>query len=309
MKIRVESPCSYKGDVYDFTLDFGDWLERELESRLIESEPFRTKFGKGWTLTFAWNTHRRIKQPKLSGSWIDRKHKEMRCMFDLPFFRRTPAEPKAYVPQLRQFIGQLATFLSHEQIDVSKVVKDIETLLARFVSRPGMLEYDPHPYTFGTPENPYGHNEKAVVPAKPDAKGPARFVKRKLPKWKIPKNIQKRVDDEDGMWEDERFDPILLTVMSGVEYEGRDIPLSWQIEFDPFDDRLETANEKLEASGIEPDGDGWAEYIENAFAKRYSKLADELHSDSESSTCVLWVESENACKKLIELVWSLIHPK
>jgi len=140
----------------------------------------------------------------------------------------------------------------------------------------------------------------------------ARDAKPKLPVmpvWKIPKNIQTRVDAEDGMWEDERFDPILLTVMSGVEYEGRDIPLSWQIEFDPFDDRLGAANKKLESSGIEPDGDGWAEVIQKKFAKRYPKLAGELHSDSESSTCVLWVESENACQKLIELVWSMIYAK
>lgn len=140
----------------------------------------------------------------------------------------------------------------------------------------------------------------------------ARNAKSKLPimpVWKIPKNIQKRVDDEDGIWEDERFDPILLTVMSGVEYEGRDIPLSWQIEFDPFENRLDAANKKLESSDIEPDGDGWAEIIEKEFTKRYPKLADELHSDSESSTCVLWVESEKTCQKLIEIVWSLIYPK
>jgi len=129
------------------------------------------------------------------------------------------------------------------------------------------------------------------------------------PKWTIPKNIGKLVKEEGGMWEDERFDPMLLTVMSDTSYNGRDIPLAWQIEFDPFDDRLGTANEKIEASGIEPDGDGWSEIIEKNFAERYPKLAKEFHSDSESSTCVVWVESEDTCRKLMEIVWTLMHPQ
>src|SRR5262249_32274830 len=128
------------------------------------------------------------------------------------------------------------------------------------------------------------------------------------PKWNIPKNLKKLVE-EDGMWEDERWDPILLTVMPDTSYEGRDIPLTWQIEFDPFDDRLETAGRRIEASGIEADGDGWSSVIEKEFSRRYPKLAGEFHSDSESSTCVVWVASESACRKLMELVWSLMHPK
>ena len=131
-------------------------------------------------------------------------------------------------------------------------------------------------------------------------------LKKTPPKWKIPKALKRLIED-DGMWEDERWDPILLTVMSDTEYEGREIPLAWQIEFDPFDDRLEAVNSRIEASGIEPDGDGWSSVIEKEFGRRHPKLAGELHSDSESSTCVLWVESEETCRKLIEVVWSLIH--
>ncbi len=131
-------------------------------------------------------------------------------------------------------------------------------------------------------------------------------MKQKPPNWEIPKNLEALVEDGDGMWEDDRWEPILLTVMSGTSYGSRDIPLAWQIEFDPYDDRLEAASEKLEASGVEPDGDGWAEFIVQRFTTRYPKLAAELHSDSESSICVLWVESEKTCKKLTELLWALI---
>jgi hypothetical protein len=116
------------------------------------------------------------------------------------------------------------------------------------------------------------------------------------------------VEADDGLWESERFDPILLTVMSDTSYQGRDIPLAWQIEFDPGDDRLAAANEKMETSGIEPDGDGWSSVIEKQFAWHHPKLAREFHSDSECSTCVVWVESETACQKLIEVVWALMYP-
>ena len=104
-------------------------------------------------------------------------------------------------------------------------------------------------------------------------------MKAKSPKWKIPKNLQQLIDadspDGDGMWEDDSWDPILLTVMAGTSYGGRNIPLSWQIEFQPEDERLEAANKEIEALGQQPDGYGWAKLIEAVFAKDHPKLADQ----------------------------------
>jgi hypothetical protein len=211
---------------------------------------------------------------------------------------------------LRQFLEGVVAVLVQEQIKASKLEQRTEALLKQFVSRCGMIEYDPHPYTFGTPGDPYGLKKKAIAAKtpKPETKARVKFAKGNLPKWKIPAKIRKHVEDEGGLWEDERFDPVLLTVLSGNSYKGREIPLTWQIEFDPFDERLATASEKIRASGIEPDGDGWSQIIEKEFARRHARLASEFHSDSESSTCVIWVESGRACRRLIELVWSLIHP-
>lgn len=264
--------------VGEFTPAFLTWFAKELGNRIELSQAFVSKYGRDNHLLLAWVVLRRFKKPRIVfGHALD--YKRISTHICLPF-RCTTSTPTEYAKVVNDLLDSLATVLKQMDIDPTRVIHDAPKLIAHFITHPEMLE---------------------VPPAEPKRKS--------LPAWKIPKNIQKRVDDEDGMWEDERFDPILLTVMSGVEYEGRDIPLSWQIEFDPFDDRLETANEKLETSGIEPDGDGWAEVIEKKFTKRYPKLAGELHSDSESSTCVLWVESEDACKKLIGLVWSLIHPK
>jgi hypothetical protein len=132
----------------------------------------------------------------------------------------------------------------------------------------------------------------------------------KTPEWNIPENLQALIEadsaDGDGMWEDDSWDPILLTVMAGTSYNGRDIPLSWQIEFQPADARLEQANKAIEDRGLEPDGYGWAKLIGDAFTKDHPELAEELHfGDTEIATCVVWVESESTCKTLMEVTWSL----
>jgi hypothetical protein len=131
----------------------------------------------------------------------------------------------------------------------------------------------------------------------------------KMPAWKPPKNIAKALEDGDGSWEDERWSPILLTAMSGTEFNGREIPVVWQIEFDPSEDEFEAANAELEEMEIEPDGYGWGEYIQNAIAKSSPALAKRLHLDCETATCVIWVESAEDCRALLEATWKLIFIK
>jgi hypothetical protein len=55
--------------------------------------------------------------------------------------------------------------------------------------------------------------------------------------------------------------------MADTSDDGRDIPLSWQIEFEPADERLEKANRAIEVLEIEPDGYGWVKLIDAAFTK------------------------------------------
>jgi hypothetical protein len=130
---------------------------------------------------------------------------------------------------------------------------------------------------------------------------------RKMPLWKPPKNIAKALEDGDGSWEDERWSPILLTAMSGTEYNGREIPVAWQIEFDPSEGEFEAANAKLEDMDLEPDGYGWGEYIQRTIRKANPALAKRLHTtDCETDTCVIWVESEEDCRELLEATWKLI---
>ena len=129
----------------------------------------------------------------------------------------------------------------------------------------------------------------------------------KRPEWQVPPNLQDILDEEE-MWEDERWSPILLTAMSGTEYGGRDIPIAWQIEFEPGDKPFKRANQKIEQLGLEADGYGWAALIKGVFSKSHPDLSDSLHfGDTETETCVVWTESEEVCQTLLEVVWSLIY--
>lgn len=129
----------------------------------------------------------------------------------------------------------------------------------------------------------------------------------KMPRWKPPRNIAKALADGDGVWEDERWSPILVTAMSGTEYNGRSIPVAWQIEFDPSDDDLEAASARLQKRGIEPDGYSWGEYIQSTIREGNPALAARLHlTDCETDTCVIWVESEEECRALLEATWKLL---
>lgn len=129
----------------------------------------------------------------------------------------------------------------------------------------------------------------------------------KMPRWKPPEDLAKALAHGDGSWEDERWSPILVTAMSGTQYQGRAIPVAWQIEFDPSEDDFEAANARLEASGIEPDGYGWGERIHEVLRQADAGLADRLHmGDCEAAACVIWVESEGDCRALVEATWGLV---
>ena len=128
-----------------------------------------------------------------------------------------------------------------------------------------------------------------------------------MPRWQAPQDLE-RVLHDDGVWEDERWSPIHLTAMSGTEWNGREIPIAWQIEFDSFDEQLESANARIAEDGAECDGYGWGERIMERVRRRDPALATRLHlTDCEAGVCVVWVEAERDCRLVLETVWRLIH--
>lgn len=132
---------------------------------------------------------------------------------------------------------------------------------------------------------------------------------KSTPDWSIPENLAELLDaDEDGIWENDSWDPILLSVMKDTMYRGLPIPLAWQIEFDPTGPGFKAANEKLATLGMDPDGYGWATLIQCIAEEYHPEMAKELQfGDTEESACVVWVESEDMCRQLIQMAWRLIN--
>ncbi len=116
---------------------------------------------------------------------------------------------------MQQWLEGIVTTLRKLQFDSSRFENRIPALLKQFRSAPRMIV------------------SKWVEPAKPKL--------ARLPKWQIPQDHTRRVKAAGGAWEEERYDPILLTVNNDGGYQGRAIPLMWQVEFDPGDERLEAA--------------------------------------------------------------------
>ena len=123
-----------------------------------------------------------------------------------------------------------------------------------------------------------------------------------MKKINIPGNIN-QILEEEGIWEDESFDPIIVTVMES-EYKGKDV-IGFQMEF-PAWEKLGDINQLLEEQHIELDGDEWENLIRKYVKTKNSKLEKTMHGDSEGETCVLWTESKEEFEEMMNLIFELI---
>jgi hypothetical protein len=121
---------------------------------------------------------------------------------------------------------------------------------------------------------------------------------------KFPKNLR-HIVDEEGVWETEAFEPIIITVME-FEHIGQDV-LGYQLEFDPFEKEMEPINQLMMDRGIDPDGNEWEGLIQRFVRSRDRVLGESLNGDSETSTCVLWTHTEDEFRRLLTLTISLLE--
>lgn len=113
-----------------------------------------------------------------------------------------------------------------------------------------------------------------------------------LPAWQIPSDlVSLMAADEDLTWESDHWSPVQLSVIGGTSYNGRDIEQSWQIEYEPED----------------CDGYDFLDRVLAAVAERDPEIENELHcDDTEDAAVVIWAESEDVCRRLMTIIWSLI---
>jgi len=112
-----------------------------------------------------------------------------------------------------------------------------------------------------------------------------------LPEWQIPSDLRSLIDaDDDSMWNCDDWSPIILTVSGDTQHDGRNINLAWQIEY-------------------ETTGCTGYEFCERVIAAVESAAADLFPllncGDTESAACVIWVETEDACRRLLQIVWPM----
>lgn len=118
----------------------------------------------------------------------------------------------------------------------------------------------------------------------------------------IPSKLSK-VLEEEGLWESEEFDPLLLTIME-AEHKGKDI-ISYQVEFSA-DDELGPINQVLANHQLEPDGDEWEALIRKFIKARNAGLESKIYGDSDGETCVLWTKKQPDFEKLMALLFEWI---
>lgn len=297
MKFAYRVDYIIEDPAYNFADDyFDEWLRRALGKRVRPSEYWARTYGKDWTLVFGLSARRGRKKPKVVyGPQVNRREKTVEWEIGVDYIGKKSLDPKLYVGPIRQFLEGIITVLERSELDTSKLTKELSAVIKEFCSYRYMIVEEV------TAENYVDRYEIT----------PNTIVRhRRLPKWIIPKDLKKRVEQE-GEWETDRFAPLRLLVMAGNKGRSSKHSLDWQLEhyIDLDDKQYAKAAEKIKATGNEPDGDGWTELIEREFTKRYPKLAKEFGSDSEIATCVVFVKSEAACKKLLELIWSLIYAK
>ncbi len=110
----------------------------------------------------------------------------------------------------------------------------------------------------------------------------------------IPENLMEILGEEE-YWEDESFDPILITVEE-TEYDGMEM-ISYTAEFEVLD--------KYE----DIDGDEWEELIRIYIDEKAPDLLEIVMGDSESATCVIWTNNELDFRKILGLMIELIENK
>ncbi len=286
----------------DYTSEFTTWVVRELSKRIKPSKAFRQAYPtmKQWEF---WMCLTSRKKPKIEGPYFIKKEKAIQYNISIHHDGRHPRKPIGYAKQIKSFLEQVVVGLEKVGIDTSQLLKDAPGLLDQFISTPEMIDTTNSHDDIGYPQitDATEAQEKTSYPLR-------RRKKRKIPQWRIPKGLEKMLESE-GEWESTRWDPMLLTVSERDSSSNKNHFADWQIEINMGDESLGPLKDSLADSGHNPGGYGLTEMIEKEFVKRYPQYAGEFDSDSEMSTCVLSVKSEKACKKLVELIWSIIYPK
>ena len=121
--------------------------------------------------------------------------------------------------------------------------------------------------------------------------------------WSAPANINDLLSsDPDQTWMDDQFEPVIITAMGGTLFGAREVPILWQIEFEPADIEGASGEERIADLGLEPDGYGWTSLILRDLAQRHPACVPFVKGDEEAVTCVICTEHADVFERLVETV-------
>ncbi|MBL7809039.1 MAG: hypothetical protein JNN28_14565 [Saprospiraceae bacterium] len=115
---------------------------------------------------------------------------------------------------------------------------------------------------------------------------------KKFKALEIPDNLIE-ILEEEGYWEDDTFDPVVITIEE-IFYK-EEAMMSYQAAFDVLDTYEEI------------DGDEWEELIKNFIEEKEPGLEQRIKGDSESSTCVLWTNNEADFRLMLKCILALLE--
>lgn len=119
----------------------------------------------------------------------------------------------------------------------------------------------------------------------------------------LPRDLKHILEDE-GFYEDETFDPILITVTE-TEFGGRNTT-NFQLEF-PAWEQIGPLTKSLKERSIKLDGYAWENLIRQYLKTKNAKLEQAVQGDSEGETCVLYTHSKARFEALFNQLQQMLH--
>jgi hypothetical protein len=117
----------------------------------------------------------------------------------------------------------------------------------------------------------------------------------------FPENLA-AILDRDGIWSSDLFAPIKVVVLEGEEdNEG---VICYQIEI-PVGTAYKEIESIMEANEMEPNGYDWEDMIREYIHRQDPIFENKIESESEDTTCVLWLPEESNFRKLLSQVLEL----
>ncbi len=294
----------YIGWSFSFSHLFQHYVHHALTSCVTASRAFAKKYGDDFELIFNFSAKPDLADSEIRGPAIYRKDRQVEYTIFVPYKNKAYARTLAgHRDALESLFQAIVRVLQKYDIDATVIENQSVSWIQHVLASPEMIaEWD-------QPVVSIQSSSLAVEPETSTHLDKLEESKAEMttpPVLQFPENLLALVAEQDGQWDTEEYEPFIVSVLTGTEYGGHEIPIAWQLEFDPADAESAEVMEILEENDLQPNGDGWASVILAILAARSSEFAEFAHSDSEDAACVLWTDREDVFQALFSVAWEAV---